>query len=121
MPLESKEKPDICNRTFLFALRIIKLSTALRTNRQYSLADQVLRSGTSIGANVEEAQDAATRKDFIKSMVIALKEARETNYWLRLFLEGKLISKEVLEPIIEEVIQIIRILTAIVKTSKKNS
>ena len=96
---------DITERTFNFALRIIKLCQFL--NKDYGfeksiLSKQLLRSGTSIGANVEEAQSGQSRADFISKMSIALKEARETSYWLRLLDASDLVSKEKLSEIIKE-------------------
>jgi four helix bundle protein len=88
---------DITERTFDFALRIIKLSQFL--NKKYKieenvLSKQILRSGTSIGANVEEAQAGQSRADFISKMAIALKEARETNYWLRLIEKSGMVKAD---------------------------
>ena len=86
---------------------------------EYVIAKQLLRSGTSIGANVEEATAAQSKKDFIAKMSIASKEARETNYWLRLLKDSK-ISREIdLSKHLEESEEIIKIITAIVKTSQK--
>ena len=83
---------DICERTFAFAVRIVKLCRELDkgpgTNR--SLSRQLLRAGASIGANVEEAQAAQSKPDFINKYAIALKEARETVYWLRLIAAAEL-------------------------------
>jgi four helix bundle protein len=83
-----REKPaDIGDRTFLFALRIVKLCMRLseKPGVGRTLGNQLLRAGTSIGANVEEGRAAQSRADFISKNNIALKEARETRYWLRLF------------------------------------
>ena len=74
----------ITERSFKFAVEIICLYKYLINNKEYILSKQILRSGTSIGANVEEAQAGQSKKDFIAKMSIASKEARETNYWLRL-------------------------------------
>jgi four helix bundle protein len=71
----------ILTKSFNFALRIIKLSNRLRERREFVLSDQLLRAGTGIGAQVEEAQAAQSRKDFLSKMAIASKEARETRYW----------------------------------------
>ena len=72
-------------KSFCFAVRIVKLCKYLRnTQKEYVLSKQLLRSGTSIGANIAEAEQAQSRADFIAKMNIALKEAVETNYWLRL-------------------------------------
>ena len=75
-------------KSFSFAVRIIKLAKWLRKNNHFELSQQIIRSGTSIGANVEEALAGQSRKDFIAKMAIASKEARETNYWLRLFVQS---------------------------------
>ncbi len=113
---------NITERTFDFSLRIIKLCRVL--NKKYVmenniLAKQLLRSGTSIGANVEEAQAGQSRKDFINKMAIALKEARETNYWLRLLEASKILPKEKLAELIKESDEIKKIIGAIIVKSKK--
>lgn len=88
---------DITERTFQFSLEILRLFRKI--NREYSadknvLSKQLLRSATSIGANVEEAQSGQSRADFISKMSIALKEARETHYWLRLLAAGELVKPD---------------------------
>ncbi len=113
---------DITERTFNFALRIIKLSQFL--NKKYDLeksilAKQILRSGTSVGANVEEAQAGQSRADFISKMSIALKEARETNYWLRLIEASEMIKPDKIAEIKKESEEIKKILAAIIVSSKK--
>ena len=87
--------------------------------KEYVLSKQILRSGTSIGANTEEASAAQSKKDFINKMSIASKEARETKYWLRLIQESNIVDIEV-QDILKENDEIIKILTSIVKTSKEN-
>lgn len=115
----AKSKNKIQERTYDFSLRIIKLVQALpQNNAGFVLGKQLLRSGTSIGANVEEAIGAFSKEDFTYKMSIALKEARETNYWLRLIKDAELLNTDLLGPIIEESVEIRKILTAIVKTSK---
>lgn len=110
--------PDIKARTFDFSVRIVELYQFLRNEKkEFTLGKQLLRSGTSIGANIEEATAAQTKKDFISKMSIALKEARETNYWLRLLKRTGYIKKENL---IVESEEIMNILGAIIRTSKKN-
>ncbi len=112
-------KKDISERTLKFGLRIINLVLSLPKNSVgNALGNQIVRSGTSVGANIEEAQDALSKKDFIHSMTISLKEARETNYWLKMISESGLVSKGRLESILKENIEIIKILTVIVKKSK---
>lgn len=110
----------ITERTFNFAVRVVKLCKFLERQDRVSrtLANQLLRSGTSIGANVEEAQAGQSKADFIAKMSIARKEARETHYWLRLLKESEIISESQLSEIVQEADEIIRILTAIVKTSQ---
>jgi four helix bundle protein len=84
----------------------------------YVLSKQLLRSGASIGANIEEASAAQSRKDFINKMAISSKEARETKYWLRLIQESRIVNCDI-EMHIKEIDEIIKILTSIVKTSKE--
>lgn len=107
-------------RSFQFALSIINLVKILRIKREYVFADQLLRSATSIGANVSEAGAGQSKKDFIAKMSIASKEARETRYWLRLIKEGKIVHED-MEGYLDEIEQLIKILTKIVKTSQLNS
>ena len=92
-----------------------------RNTAGFAIGNQVVRSGTAIGANIEEAQNAGTKKEFIRGITIALKEARETEYWLRLVTETKLISKRKLRDLIGESREIIRILITIVKKAKLKS
>ena len=105
----------IQQKSFAFSLMIIDLYRRLQTQNEYVLSKQLLRSGTSIGANVEEATAAQSSKDFLSKMSIASKEARETKYWLRLLNESKLTSVDVKKEL-KEIEEIIRILTSIVKT-----
>ena len=111
----------IQDRTYDFALSIVNLSIhTLQHQREYVLSRQVLRSGTSVGANVEEAIGGSSKKDFINKLAIAFKEARETHYWLRLIRGAKLVKPEMINPMIQEAFEIINILAAIIKTSKEN-
>ncbi|MFH0794973.1 MAG: four helix bundle protein [bacterium] len=107
------------DKSFAFALRIIKLAQWLREHKEYEIASQVLRAGTSIGANVEEGLAAVSRADFIAKMSIASKEARETHYWLRLLRDSKTIPFEKIKSLLEEAEELIRLLMAIVKTAQK--
>jgi len=99
---------------------IIRLYKELCVNNEYVVSRQLLRSGTSIGANVEEATAAQSKKDFISKMSIASKEARETRYWLRLLKDSNICSRINYTEAINESDELIKILTAIVKTSQKN-
>ncbi len=107
-------------RSYNFALKIIRLCEHLKENRHFEIAQQLLRSGTSIGANVEEALAGQSRKDFFAKMSIASKEARETNYRLRLIKNEGLFDKQRLQKLISESYELVKILTSIVKTGYDN-
>jgi len=114
-------KPNIIrDRAYKFALMIIQTYKELYANKEYVLSKQLLCSGTSIGANIEEATAAQSKKDFISKMSIASKEARETHYWLRLLRDSNICSRVSYTEAINESDELIKILTAIVKTSQKN-
>jgi four helix bundle protein len=110
----------IQQKSFAFALRIIQLYRELQSQREFILSRQLLRSGTSIGANVEEASAGQSRRDFLAKMAVASKEARETRYWLKLLRESQLAAVDVSEEL-ELVDELIRILTSIVKTTGERS
>jgi four helix bundle protein len=117
------EKPlDICERTFQFALRIIKLCDFLNSTPGVSreLSRQLVRSGTSIGANVEESQAAQSTADFVHKLEISLKEARETRYWLRLLIAAEIVSSSRLVPLLNEANEIVKILASIIVKTKQN-
>lgn len=107
----------IQKKSYEFALQIVALYRKLCKSNEYVLAKQLLRSGTSIGANVEEAQAGQSRADFISKMSIASKEARESSYWLRLLRDSGVIDEIEVNPLLAESEVIINILTSIVKTS----
>ena len=109
----------IQNKSFDFALEIINLYRQLQQHREYVISNQLLKSGTSIGANVEEASGGQSRKDFLAKMYIAYKEARETKYWLRLLQHSKLVKLDVTQQLIY-IDGIIRILSSIVKTTEQS-
>lgn len=108
----------ILKKTFDFSLSIIKLYTNLISEKKFIISKQLLRSATSIGANVEESIAAQSRKDFISKMSIASKEARESKYWLRLLSESDITNIDVTE-YLKEIDHIINIITKIVKTSQE--
>ena len=108
----------ILEKSFNFALQIIELYKQLITEKEFVLSKQLLRSGTSIGANVEEATAAVSKKDFTAKMSIASKEARETRYWIRLLDKNKLVNID-FNTYLHDIEQLINILTAIVKTSQE--
>ena len=116
------QKADIAKRTLDYSLSIIGLYRELeKDNIGRVLGKQLLRSGTSIGANVHEAQGAQTKPDFIAKMSIAYKEALETIYWLKLVKEAKLTSTDTVQYLLDEAGQLVKILSSILLTSKNNN
>ncbi len=107
-------------KSYNFALQIIKLCEKLRVAKHFEISSQLLRSATSIGANVEEALAGRSRKDFFAKMSIASKEARETNYWLRLTKDAGILDGLESENLVEGSEELIKILTSIVKTGNDN-
>ncbi len=112
-----KKNNLIQDKTFNFSLMTIELYKKLIAKKEFVISKQLLRSGTSIGANVEEALAGQTKKDFIAKMAIASKESRETSYWLRLLQASNIVNLSY-EKCLSEINEIINILTAIVKTSQ---
>ena len=114
-------KSDLPERTFEFAKRVVNLCRALDETPGVSrtLANQLLRSGTSIGANVEEGQASQSEADFLHKYSISCKEARETHYWLRLLSATDIIPEERLKELCTESDELVAILTTIVKKVKK--
>ncbi len=115
------KKNLIQEKSFNFALTIINLSRILRQKNEQVISKQLLKSGTSIGANVEEALAGQSRPDFLSKMSIASKEARESNYWLRLLRDSNSIEKEYLKKPLADSEEILCILTSIVKTTAKTA
>lgn len=118
-----KEQPkrDLPERTFEFARRIVKLCQALEQAPGVSrtLANQLLRSGTSIGANIEEGQAGQSKADFVSKLSIACKEARETHYWLRLLSATEIVPESLLAELLDEADQLIAILTTVIKNTRR--
>ena len=111
-----KESP-LREKSMDFAVRIVALSRALRTERnEYALADQVLRSGTAIGANLAEAAYSPTKKDFLNKCKIALKECSETGFWLDLFARTSLFPPSRLVPLRSDCDQLLKMLSSTCKT-----
>ena len=108
------------NKSFLFAIRIVKLCKYLNADKkEYVLSKQLLRSGTSVGANIAEAEQAQSRADFISKMNIALKEVAETSYWLRLLQASDYLSEAEFVSIHNDCKELEKMLTATVKTAKQ--
>ena len=107
-------------KSFLFAVRIVKLSKHLNASKkEYVLSKQLLRAGTSMGANIAEAEQAQSKADFVSKMNIALKEAVETSYWLRLLQATDYLSDAEFSSIHSDCRELEKMLTAIVKTAKQ--
>lgn len=114
-----KPENPIRDRSFDFALRIIELYKICKSQNEFVLSKQLLRSGTSIGANIQEAGAGFSKKDFLHKMSIASKEARETQYWILLLSKSDLVKFDT-DYYLNEIQQIINILTSIVKTTQEN-
>jgi four helix bundle protein len=114
-----KTESIVAGKAYAFALEIIKLYKFLMERREFVLSKQILRSGTSIGANVNEAISAQSKRDFIHKLSISLKEGRETMYWLRLLKDSNYIEETQFNKLYHSCEEIIRILTKIILTTKE--
>ena len=115
-----KENNIILEKSFAFGLRIIKLFLHLKEEKvERALLLQILRSGTSIGANVEEAVGGQSKKDFISKMSIAYKETREVHYWIRLLKEANLLERKLAESFVKEAEELRKLLSSILKSAKE--
>ena len=112
----------IHDKTFSFAVRIVNLVRYLqKEQKEFIVSNQLLRCGTAVGAMVREAEHAQSKKDFISKMSIGLKEINETNYWLRLMHETKIVDDKQFQSLQKDCLEILRITAKIVKTSKENN
>jgi four helix bundle protein len=109
----------IVDLSFAFALEVISFAQEMEKNHKYAIANQIIRSGTSIGANVHEAQNCESRADFIHKMKIAAKEAEETEYWLLLCKYSE--SYPYKESLLEQLKQIQKLLSSIITSTKRNA
>ena len=117
--MENAKPNPIRDKSFLFALRIVKQAKFLQgEKKEFVLSKQVLRSGTAIGALVREAEHAQSKADFISKMSIALKEANETDYWLDLLHQSDYLTPDSYDSIHSDIQELIKLLVSIVKTSK---
>ncbi len=115
------KKSVILDKSYSFALKIIELYQYMRKHqKEFELSKQILRSGTSIGANSEEASGAQSKKDFIAKFSIAYKEARETHYWLRLLKDSSFIEEKKANELITECEELQKNLSSILLSSKNN-
>jgi four helix bundle protein len=112
-------------KSYAFAIKIVNICKFLQAQKkEYILSKQLIRSGTSIGANIEEAIGGQSRKDFFAKLTISYKEARETKYWIRLLTDTNYLTKEQTAPLLEDIEELLRIIGSIQKTirsSKENS
>jgi four helix bundle protein len=111
----------VLDKSFRFAVRIVKFYS-LRLKDEYQVKDllkQLLRSGTSIGANIAESQEAVSKKDFINKLSIALKESKETEFWLRLLKEASVLADKEFNSLINDCDELIRLLISILKKLKE--
>jgi four helix bundle protein len=116
-----KQGNIIQEKSFAYAVRIVKLFMHLRKSGvERTLSLQVLRSGTSIGANIEEAIGGASKRDFLNKLQVAYKEARETNYWLRLFSKSGLLQVKLADSFIADCNELIKILTSILNATRRS-
>lgn len=107
------------NKSFQFAIRIVRLYTFLcEEKKEYILSKQLLRAGTSIGANVTESQQAQSKPDFVSKISIALKEASETKYWIKLLGATEYLSENQTKSILDDCVEIEKILVTILKSAK---
>ncbi|MBP3738804.1 MAG: four helix bundle protein [Muribaculaceae bacterium] len=119
--MKELDSNSIASKSKAFAVRIINLYQYLGSKRIYALAEQVLRSGTSIGANVREAVYGYSKSDFTFKMTTALKEASETQYWLELLHETGYLNDKQFESMTGDCNEIVKLLTSIIKTSKNSA
>ena len=108
----------IKEKSFLFAIEIVSLYKILVERKEFVLSKQLLRSGTSIGANVRESEHAQSKADFIHKLSIALKEANETEYWIDLLFETKYLSQTEFDIIKPKIVELLKLLTSIINSSK---
>jgi four helix bundle protein len=116
-----KTENALKQKSYAFALDVVKLCMSLREQHEYVLSKQLLRSGTSIGELVEEANQAESKADFIHKLSIANKEANETQYWIRLMIDSEIIESVKGEALLKKCIELVKILTASIKTSESKS
>jgi four helix bundle protein len=120
MSNDIKSESIIAKKAYAFAIDIVKLYKKLISdNKEFVLSKQLLRSGTSIGANINEAVSGQSKRDFVHKLSIALKEARETSYWLNLLRDSDFINQASFEDIDKKCTEIIKILSSIILTTKE--
>jgi four helix bundle protein len=116
---KTESKSIIADKTYAFALLVISIYKELKTENEFILSRQILRSRTSIGVNVNEAISAESKKDFVHKLSISLKEARETKYWLSLLKDSNFIHQEMYDESNKKCEELIKILSSIILTTKQ--
>ena len=118
--LRNKKPNVVKDKSFAFALRIVKMYKFLVENKEFILSKQLLRSGTAIGALVREAEHAESKADFIHKMAIAQKEANEAEYWIELLFQSDYLDKSQYNSIVNDIKELAKILASIIISSKEN-
>ena len=118
--IKPKKSNPILTKSYSFSVEVILICRSLKDIKEFEIASQFLRSGTSVGANVEEAQGAQSRKDFIHKMSIAYKEIRESIYWIRLLIDTSIGDTKKLTSLKSDAIEISKIISSIIITSKNS-
>jgi four helix bundle protein len=117
----AKTSNPVLEKSYKFALRIVKLHAHLSKDlKQFEISSQILRSGTSIGANIEEAIGGASRKDFTNKLAISYKEARETKYWLRLLRDSEILENSLAESLLTDCEELLKLLYSIFNSTRQN-
>lgn len=112
----------LLDKSFAFAIKIVELYKHLsQDKKEFVLSKQLLKSGTSIGANINESQEAQSRSDFISKLSISLKEARETKYWIELLKETNYLVDRKTDDILKDLTELIKLLVSIIKSTKANN
>ena len=118
----SDGKNIVKDKSFAFAVRVVNLYKYLtEEKKEFVLSKQLLRSGTAVGALVREAEHGESRADFVHKLAIALKEANETEYWILLLHETKYLDASAFDSIHEDIVELLKLLTSIIKSTKVNS
>lgn len=116
-----KSESLVYNKAYGFAVKIVKLYRVLsKEKNEHILSKQILRSGTSIAANIREGLEGQSKKDFIAKLSISMKEAAETEYWLELFVDTDILEKNEAKELLEDVSEVKRMLASIIRTSKQS-
>jgi four helix bundle protein len=119
--LKIKKENIVINKSYCFSVRIVRLYQYLcNKKKEHTLSKQILQSGTSVGANVEEAIGGVSRKDFLNKLSIAYKEARETSFWLRILKDTEYINQIMYESLYKDCDEITRIIFSIIRTTRNN-